>query len=116
MEIIMQAVPYDQFAGVELRIGTVTRVEEFPKARKPAYKIWADFGPEFGLRQTSAQLTVHYKPEELVGRQVVGCLNLGEKNIGGFISQFLCTGFADESGAVVLCRPDKPVPNGAKLF
>ncbi len=112
----MENIPYDQFAAVELRVGTITRVEEFPKARKPAYKIWADFGPEIGEKQTSAQITVHYKLDELVGRQIVGCLNLGEKNIGGFMSQFLCTGFPDEQGAVVLIQPNKPVPNGGKLF
>ena len=112
----MQNIPYEQFAAVELRVGTITRVEEFPKARKPAYKIWADFGPELGEKQTSAQITVHYRLDELVGRQIVGCLNLGEKNIGGFMSQFLCTGFPDEQGAVVLVHPSKPVPNGGKLF
>lgn len=112
----MQNIPYDQFEGVELRVGTVIRAEPFPKARKPAYKIWVDFGPGLGIRQTSAQITLHYTPETLIGKQVVGCLNLGEKNIGGFISQFLCTGFPDEKGAVVLISPDKPVPNGAKLF
>jgi len=112
----METISFDQFAAVELRVGTITRAEEFPKARKPAYKIWADFGPEFGTKQTSAQLTVHYKPEELIGRQIVGCLNLGEKNIAGFMSQFLCTGMPDADGAVVLISPDKPVPNGGKLF
>ena len=112
----MENIPYDQYAAVELRVGTITRVEEFPKARKPDYKIWADFGPELGEKQTSAQITVHYRLDELVGRQIVGCLNLGEKNIGGFMSQFLCTGFPDEQGAVVLVHPSKPVPNGGKLF
>ncbi len=112
----MQIVSYDQFAVVELRVGTITKVEAFPEARKPAYKIWADFGAEFGVKQTSAQITVHYKLEELVGKQIVGCLNLGDKKIAGFTSQFLCTGFPDEQGAVVLISPDKPVPNGAKLF
>jgi tRNA-binding protein len=101
---------------VELRVGTITRVEIFPKARKPAYKIWADFGGEFGIRQTSAQITIHYQPEALIGRQILGCLNLGEKNIAGFISNFLCTGFPDENGEVVLISPDKKVPNGGKLF
>jgi tRNA-binding protein len=112
----MQTIPYDQFAAVELRVGTVTRVEPFPAARKPAYKLWADFGPEFGVKQTSVQITVHYTPETLIGKQVVGCLNLDSKNIGGFMSEFLCTGFPDANGAVVLIGPDKPVPNGAKLF
>jgi tRNA-binding protein len=109
-------ITYEQFSSVELRVGTVVRVEPFPKARKPAYKLWADFGPEFGVRQTSVQITVHYTPEALVGKQVIGCLNLGEKNIAGFLSDFLCTGFSDENGAVVLISPDKKVPNGGKLF
>jgi len=109
-------IPFEQFEAVELRVGTVTRAEAFPEARKPAYKLWADFGPEIGVKQSSVQITVHYKPEELVGRQVVGCLNLGSRKIGPFMSEFLCTGFPDENGAVVLIAPDKPVPNGAKLF
>ena len=112
----MQNIPYDQFAAVELRVGTITKAEEFPAARKPAYKVWADFGPEIGVKQTSVQITVHYKPEALIGKQIVGCMNLGSKNIGGFMSEFLCTGFPDANGAVVLVSPDKPVPNGAKLF
>ena|ERR1700722_14269338 len=112
----MPVIPYDQFAAVELRVGTITRAEEFPQARKPAYKVWADFGPDIGIKQTSVQITVHYKPEALIGKQIVGCLNLGSKNIGGFMSEFLCTGFPDESGAVVLIGPHKLVPNGAKLF
>ena len=107
---------YEQFAAVELRVGTVIRAEDFPKARKPAYKLWVDFGEEVGIRQSSAQITAHYTPETLIGKQVVGCLNLGEKNIGGFISNFLCTGFPDENGEVVLISPDKKVPNGGKLF
>jgi tRNA-binding protein len=109
-------IAYEQFSSVELRVGTVVRAEPFSKARKPAYKVWADFGPEFGVRQTSVQVTVHYTPESLIGKQVVGCLNLGEKNIAGFVSDFLCTGFPDENGAVVLISPDKKVPNGGKLF
>ncbi|HUY68097.1 MAG TPA: tRNA-binding protein [Alphaproteobacteria bacterium] len=112
----MQTIPFDHFVAVELRAGTVTRAEEFPEARKPAFKLWVDFGPEIGVKQTSAQIAAHYTPDKLVGRQVVGCLNLGEKKIAGFASQFLCTGFPDEAGAVVLISPDKPVPNGAKLF
>lgn len=112
----MPLISYDQFSAVELRVGTIVRAEAFPKARKPAFKLWVDFGAEFGERQTSAQITVHYTPEALIGKQVVGCLNLGEKNIGGFISNFLCVGFPDADGAVVLIRPDKKVPNGGKLF
>ncbi len=109
-------ITYEEFSVVELRVGTVVRAETFPEARKPALKIWADFGPDFGIKQTSAQVTVHYTPESLIGKQVVGCLNLGVKKIAGFASEFLCTGFPDAEGAVVLISPDKPVPNGAKLF
>ena len=112
----MADIPYEQFEAVELRIGTVVKAEAFPKAKKPAFKLWVDFGAEVGIKQTSAQITVHYTPETLVGRQVVGCLNLGPRNIGGFISEFLCTGFADATGAVVLAMPERPVPNGSKLF
>jgi len=109
-------ISYEAFAAVELRVGTIVRAEAFPKARQPAFKLWVDFGPEIGERQTSAQITEHYTPETLIGKQVVGCLNLGEKNIAGFISSFLCTGFPDEKGAVVLISPDRTVPNGGKLF
>lgn len=112
----MPTISYEHFAAVELRVGTIVRAEAFPKARKPAYKLWADFGPEFGIKQSSARITAHYAPETLVGKQIVGCLNLGDKNIGGFTSEFLCTGFPDADGEVVLISPDKPVPNGGKLF
>lgn len=108
-------IDYDDFARVDLRSGTVVRVEVFPKARKPAYKVWVDFGKEIGILQTSAQITVHYQPEDLVGRTVVGCINLGEKNIAGFISQFLLVGFADEHGAICLISVDRKIPNGQKL-
>ena len=109
-------ITFEQFSEVELRVGTIVRAETFPKARKPAYKLWVDFGPEIGERKTSAQITVHYTPETLIGRKIIGCLNLGEKNIAGFVSNFLCTGFPDESGDIVLIAPDKKVPNGGKLF
>ncbi|MCW5936849.1 MAG: tRNA-binding protein [Fimbriimonadaceae bacterium] len=111
----METVSWDEFAKVEARVGTVVRAEPFPEARKPAVKLWVDFG-ELGVLASSAQLTVHYTPESLVGRQVVGVLNLGPRRIAGFESQFLTTGFPDSDGAVVLCVPDKPVPNGAKFF
>jgi tRNA-binding protein len=93
----------------------VVRAEEFPEARKPAYKIWVDFG-ELGVRQTSAQVTRFYRPEELVGRQVVGVLNLPPKRIAGFESQFLLTGFEHADGGVVLTQPERTVPNGSRLF
>lgn len=108
-------VSYDDFAKVDLRSGTVVKVEEFPRTNKPAYKVWVDFGKEIGILQTSAQVTVHYTPETLVGRSVVGCINLGEKNIAGFVSQFLLVGFSDENGAICLITTQPPVPNGQKL-
>ncbi|KTD37336.1 chaperonin CsaA [Legionella moravica] len=106
---------YDDFEKIELRSGTVVKVEEFQRAKKPAYKVWVDFGNDIGVLQTSAQITVHYTPETLLGRSVVGCVNLGEKNIAGFISQFLLVGFSDEQGAICLVTTDPKVPNGQKL-
>ncbi len=111
----MTTITYDDFEKVDLRSGTIVKVEEFPKARKPAFKIWADFGVEIGVLQTSAQVTAHYTPETLLGRSIVGCVNLGEKNIGGFISQFLLVGFADAAGSICLVTVDPIVPNGKKL-
>lgn len=108
-------ITYDDFTKVDIRSGTVIKAEEFPKARKPAYKIWVDFGPEIGVLQTSAQVTVHYTPETLVNKRVMGCVNLGTKNIGGFESQFLLLGFSDENGAIILAGPENPVTNGQKL-
>ena len=86
----------EEFEKVDFRSGTITKVEPFPRAKKPAYKVWADFGTDIGVKQTSAQITHHYTPESLLGRQVVGCVNLGTKNIGGFTSEFLLVGFPDE--------------------
>lgn len=111
----MKEISWNDFEQVELRVGTVLRAEEYPEARKPALKLWVDFGPEIGTLKSSAQITVHYTPEELVGCQVVGVVNFPKKQIGAFMSEFLCTGFADENGAIVLARPERPVPNGAKL-
>lgn len=111
----MNEISYDDFSKVELRSGTVVRAEVFPKARKPAFKVWADFGSEIGILQTSAQITVHYTPESLIGKQIIGCVNLGEKNIAGFISQFLLVGFSDQNGDICLSCVDKAVPNGQKL-
>jgi tRNA-binding protein len=109
-------IAYEDFEKVELRSGTVVRAEKFAEARKPAYKIWVDFGPTIGIKQTSAQVTVHYRPESLVGRGVVGCVNLGSRNIAGFESQFLLVGFPDAGGAVCLIGPDPKVPDGQRLF
>jgi tRNA-binding protein len=108
-------ITYEDFDRVDFRSGTILRVEEFPRAKKPAFKIWVDFGPEIGVLQTSAQVTAHYAPETLVGRQIVGCVNLGEKNIAGFLSQFLLVGFSDENGGICLITTDPKVPNGKKL-
>src|SRR5437016_1250889 len=109
-------ISYEDFEKVDFRSGTVVKVEEFPRAKKPAYKVWVDFGPEIGLKQNSAQVTAHYTPESLVGRQVVGCVNLGTKNIGGFVSEFLLVGFPDENHSVCLISVDPKVPDGKKLF
>lgn len=104
----------EAWGAVEVLVGTVVRAEPFPEARKPAIKLWIDFG-EHGVLASSAQLTGHYSPESLVGRQVVCAVNLGERRIGPFVSQCLTTGFADADGNVVLAVPDRPVPNGARL-
>lgn len=108
-------ISYDDFEKVDLRSGTIVKAEVFSRAKKPAYKIWADFGAEIGILQTSAQVTHHYTPETLIGRSIVGCVNLGEKNIAGFVSQFLLVGFADKDGNICLVTVAPKVPNGKKL-
>ncbi len=112
----MKTITWDEFVSVELRVDTVLKVEEFPEARKPAYKIWADFGPEIGEKKTSVQITQLYCPEELIGRQIIGVINFPDKQVGPFRSEFLLTGFADVDGAVVIAVPERAVPNGAKLM
>lgn len=112
----MQLITYEDFEKVELRSGLIVKAEEFPRAKKPAYKVWVDFGPNIGVKETSAQVTVHYTPENLVGRSVVGCVNLGSRNIAGFLSEFLLVGFSDEKGSICLVTVDPKVPNGQKLF
>lgn len=111
----MKTITYEEFEQVELRSGTIIKAEEFPRAKKPAYKVWADFGPEIGVLQTSAQITVHYTLDSLIGKSIVGCVNLGEKNIAGFLSQFLLLGFADSESAICLIGPEPKVKNGQKL-
>lgn len=111
----MKEITWNDFEAVELRVGTVTAVEDFPEARKPAWKLTVDFGPEIGILRSSAQLVDLYGKEELLGRQVVGVVNFPPRQIGPFISQCLITGFYREDGAVVLAVPERDVPNGAKL-
>ncbi len=110
-----RTITYEEFELVDLRSGTIIKVEEFPRAKKPAFKVWADFGSEIGVLQTSAQVTAHYTPGSLLGRSIVGCVNLGEKNIAGFLSQFLLVGFADDEGGICLITVDPKVANGRKL-
>jgi tRNA-binding protein len=112
----MDTISWDDFAKVELRVGRVITAEPFPQARKPAYILHVDFGAEIGVKKSSAQLTARYSADELVGRLVVAVVNFPPKQIGPMKSECLVTGFPDESGHVVLCVPDKPVPLGGKLF
>ena len=109
-------IKYEDFEQVDLRSGTIIKAEEFPRTKKPAYKVWADFGPEIGVKQTSAQITVHYCLSSLIGKQIIGCINLEPKNIAGFLSEFLLVGISDEQQAVCLATVDRKVPNGNKLF
>jgi tRNA-binding protein len=107
---------YEDFVRVDIRVGTIVAAEPYPEARRPAYKLQVDLGPEIGVKRTSAQLTVHYRIEELLGRQVAAVVNFPPKQIGKFMSEILVLGFPDAAGAVVLIAPDNPVPNGGKLF
>lgn len=109
-------ISYAEFEKVDLRSGTIVKADVFPRAKRPAYKVWVDFGDEIGVKQTSAQITTHYTPESLLGRQVVGCLNLGTKNIAGFTSDFLLVGFPDNADSICLVSVNPEVPNGKKLF
>lgn len=109
-------ITYEQFEAVDIRVGTVIDARPFPEARKPSIKLTIDFGPVIGVKKSSAQLTVHYKPDQLIGKQVCAVVNFPPRQIGPFMSEVLTLGMPDEDGGVVLIKPDFKVPNGGKLF
>ncbi|ETA50238.1 tRNA-binding protein [Ponticoccus alexandrii] len=112
----MAEISFDDFLKVDIRVGTVVQAEPFPEARKPAIKLWVDYGDEIGVKKSSAQITAHYAPEELVGKQVMGVVNFPPRQIGPFMSEALVLGLYDDTEAVVLLTPDKPVPNGSRML
>lgn len=109
-------ITFDEFLKVDIRVGTIVDAQEFPEAKKPAFKLWVDFGPEIGIRKTSAQITVNYRLDELIGRQVAGVVNFPPRQIGKYMSEFLILGFPDENDAVTLIAPGKKVPDGGRLY
>lgn len=109
-------ITFDDFLKVDIRVGTIVEAQEFPEAKKPAFKLWVDFGPELGIKKTSAQITVNYKLTELAGRQVAGVMNFPPRQIGKYMSEFLVLGFPDETGEVTLVTPTKNIPNGGRLY
>jgi len=112
----MSTISFDDFHQVDIRVGTVVRAEAFPEARKPAIKLWVDFGGELGVKKSSAQITRHYQPDALIGRQVLAVVNFPPRQIGSFMSEILCLGVPDPDGQVVLVGPDLPVPNGGRMY
>ena len=113
---MQQPLTWGEFERVDIRVGTVIRAEAYPEARKPAIKLWVDFGGTLGVRKSSAQLTVHYAPQALIGRQVAAVVNFPPRQIGSFMSEVLVLGMPDANGAVVLLGPDGPVPDGGRMF
>lgn len=112
----MGEISFDDFLKVDIRVGVIERAEPYPQARRPAYKLWVDFGPEVGRKRTSAQITKHYSLEELPGRQVLAVVNFPPKQIGKFMSEVLVLGVPDEEGEVVMLRPDQEVPIGGRMY
>ncbi len=109
-------ISFDDFMKVDIRVGTIVQAEPYPEARKPAIKLWIDFGPEIGIKKTSAQITRHYRIEDLPGRQVVGVVNFPPRQIGKFMSEVLTLGVPDADGEVVLLQPGHAVPNGGRMY
>ena len=115
-EALASQIGYDDFRRVDIRVGTIIAAEPFPEARRPAFKLTIDFGPAIGLKRSSAQIVTHYRLEELVGRQIAAVVNFPRKQIGRFMSEVLVLGFPDGRGEVVMIGPDRPVPNGGRLY
>ncbi len=109
-------ISFGDFERVDIRVGTIVDAQPFPEARKPAFRLWVDFGGALGVRRSSAQVTVHYSPDRLIGRQVLAVVNFPPRQIGSFLSEVLVLGVPDENGAVVLLRPDIKVPDGGRMF
>ncbi|MBP0466008.1 tRNA-binding protein [Roseomonas sp. PWR1] len=107
---------FDEFDRLDIRVGTIVDAQPFPEARKPSIRLWVDFGGSLGVKRSSAQITVHYAPDRLIGRQVMAVVNFAPRRIAGFESEVLVLGVPDENGAVVLLKPDLRVPDGGKMF